>query len=211
MRFIRDDNNRLLYVSFGADITCDGQDCTEYVGAVPEGYASLESWYIIEQEKLYRWTVVDVPVTAGDGITVEYALVVDENAVAPTDRSRLPLNDFNPWREYMENDQEGYHHVEPYYGSDGETGFLIYNGDKVYVLQLSSSGLLLRYYNDGQFIDYTLDGYTAADGVGVAMATVNEAGHLIMTLSDDTTIDCGMVKGDPGKDCTVHAIRIEEA
>lgn len=168
MRFIRDENNRLLYVSFGADIACDGQTCTEYVGDVPDGYQSLESWYIIEQEKLYRWTVVDVPVTDGGTITTEYALVLDEDAVAPPDRSRVLLNDFNPWREYMENDKEGYHHTEPYYSSDGETGFLVYNGDNVYILQMSQTGLLLRWYKDGTFVDYRLDGDTATDGVGIA-------------------------------------------
>ena len=41
-------------------------------------------------------------------------------------------------------------------------------------------------------------GSTGVDGVSVVGATVNEGGHLILTLSNDTTIDCGYVRGETG-------------
>ena len=43
-------------------------------------------------------------------------------------------------------------------------------------------------------------GKDGADGIGIVGATVNEEGHLILTLSDGSTIDAGMVQGAPGKD-----------
>lgn len=46
MRYITDLDGYLKEVSFGADIECDGQTCVEYTGAVPEGYLSLEDWYL---------------------------------------------------------------------------------------------------------------------------------------------------------------------
>lgn len=65
MRYIADSDGYVKEVSFGADIVCDGQVCTEYVGAVPTGYASLEAWFIEEIEKLYRWKVESLGVAGG--------------------------------------------------------------------------------------------------------------------------------------------------
>ncbi len=45
------------------------------------------------------------------------------------------------------------------------------------------------------------DGKPGADGaagVGITGATINSEGHLILTLSDGTTIDAGLVKGADG-------------
>lgn len=92
MRFIRDDDRRLLYVSFGADITCEGQTCTEFVGSAPTGYASLEAWYLSEQDKLYRWQVYDAPVFDGTAIHIEHVLSLDEAAEAPEpDKLATPI------------------------------------------------------------------------------------------------------------------------
>lgn len=63
MRYIANASGYLREVSFGADITCGGTDCTEYTGAVPTGYTSLENWYCQEGEKLYRWKIVDGQLT----------------------------------------------------------------------------------------------------------------------------------------------------
>lgn len=75
MRYIADSNGYVKEVSFGADIVCDGQECTEYTGAVPTGYASLEAWFMEEIEKLYRWKIV------GGNLTLDSA------AVAPFESS----------------------------------------------------------------------------------------------------------------------------
>lgn len=83
MRYITDDNGRLLYVSFGADIVCDGQSCTGYTGSVPTGYASLEAWYLAQADQLHKWAVV-----AGE-------LTLDDTAAAPaTDKTPMYWEDF---------------------------------------------------------------------------------------------------------------------
>ena len=71
MRYIADANGYLKYVSFGADITCNKQPCTEYTGSAPLDYNSLDDWYSAEVEKLYRWKIVDGQLT------------LDPNAVPP--------------------------------------------------------------------------------------------------------------------------------
>lgn len=68
MRYIANSDGYLQQVSFGADISCNGQDCTEYTGAVPDGYDSLEAWYLKEWEHLYRWKIVSGELTL-DGDT----------------------------------------------------------------------------------------------------------------------------------------------
>lgn len=73
MRYIADSNGYLQEVSFGADITCGDNTCTEYTGGVPSGYTSLEAWYLSEADKLYRWKVVNGELT------------LDSSAVAPVD------------------------------------------------------------------------------------------------------------------------------
>lgn len=80
MRIITDSDGRVLDVSFGALISCGGQDGADYTGTVPTGYTSLEDWFIKEADKLYRWTVVDGELT------------LDSSAVAPTDK--LPAADY---------------------------------------------------------------------------------------------------------------------
>lgn len=71
MRYIADTDGYVKQVSFGADIFCDNDTCTEYTGAVPSGYTSLEAWFCSEVEKLYRWKIVDGNLT------------LDSTAVAP--------------------------------------------------------------------------------------------------------------------------------
>jgi len=63
MRYITDSNDQLLYVSFGADIFCNGQPCQAYTGDTPAEYDSLDAWYVAEVDKLYRWKVVDGQLT----------------------------------------------------------------------------------------------------------------------------------------------------
>lgn len=74
MRYLLDYQQNLKAVSFGADLTCDGQNCQEYAGAVPTGYESLEAWYLAESEKLYRWQVIDGQLTLNSS-TAEPACV----------------------------------------------------------------------------------------------------------------------------------------
>lgn len=72
MRYIVNAAGYVKNVSFGATITCGGVNCTEYTGAIPEEYDSLEAWYLAECEYLYRWKIVN-----GD-------LALDGEAEAPT-------------------------------------------------------------------------------------------------------------------------------
>lgn len=59
MRYIAKSSGRLLEVSFGAEIQCDGVSCVEYTGGVPAGYSSLADWFTQEGDKLHRWRIVD--------------------------------------------------------------------------------------------------------------------------------------------------------
>ena len=59
MRYIADSAGYVKEVSFGAVITCGGSECVEYMGAVPEGYTSLEDWFNACGGELWRWMIVD--------------------------------------------------------------------------------------------------------------------------------------------------------
>lgn len=73
MRYIADTDGYVKQVSFGADILCDGAECTEYTGSIPSGYKTLEAWFLEEAEKLYRWKIVNGNLT------------LDSSAVAPSE------------------------------------------------------------------------------------------------------------------------------
>ena len=79
MRYIANTNGYLQQVSFGADIACNNQTCTEYAGEVPQGYKSLEEWYQQEAEKLYRWKIMSGQLT------------LDSSAAAPADTVYQPF------------------------------------------------------------------------------------------------------------------------
>lgn len=59
MKYIADSAGYVKEVSFGAVITCGGSECVEYMGAVPEGYTSLEDWFNACGGELWRWMIVD--------------------------------------------------------------------------------------------------------------------------------------------------------
>lgn len=59
MRYIVNADGYLTAVSFGGEIECGDDCCTEYTGRVPIGCISLVDWYADECERLHRWKVVD--------------------------------------------------------------------------------------------------------------------------------------------------------
>lgn len=71
MRYIVNDNNYVVAVSFGSDVVYNDCICTEYTGSVPSGWNTLEEWFEDEGEKLWRWKI-----TNGN-------LVLDSKAPAP--------------------------------------------------------------------------------------------------------------------------------
>ena len=66
MRYIVDAAGYVKNISFGGLISCGGVNCAEYTGAIPEGYDSLEEWFLAECENLYRWKIVDGNLTIDD-------------------------------------------------------------------------------------------------------------------------------------------------
>lgn len=82
MRYITNAKGYIVTVSFGGAVKCDWGGCTEYTGAVPTGYSSLETWYAEESEKLYRWRVVNGQLT------------LDANAIPPQE-PEAPDSDFD--------------------------------------------------------------------------------------------------------------------
>lgn len=83
MRYIVDANNYIKAISFGCEIECQDDVCTEYTGSVPKGYASLEDWYAQEVEMLYRWQVV-----SGN-------LTLNSNAKAPREGTGTYNDDYD--------------------------------------------------------------------------------------------------------------------
>lgn len=75
----------------------------------------------------------------------------------------------------------------------------------------SNGGEVFTYetaYAEAQSLGYTgtlqefmdsIKGKDGVDGIGIKSVTVNEQGKLIVTLTDDTIIDCGSVKGPQGE------------
>lgn len=58
-RYIADSSGYIKEVSFGALIECGDDSCVEYTGSVPNGYDSLDAWFMAECETLYKWKIVD--------------------------------------------------------------------------------------------------------------------------------------------------------
>lgn len=69
MRYIIDANNYIKAISFGCQIECQDDVCTEYTGSVPKGYTSLVDWYAQEEQKLYRWKIINGNLSLNSGAT----------------------------------------------------------------------------------------------------------------------------------------------
>ena len=67
-----------------------------------------------------------------------------------------------------------------------------------------SGNTLLFAFRDGTSATVNL-----FDGVGIQSAATNANGHLILTLTDGTTLDAGSVKGDPGPPGTLNETTFE--
>lgn len=61
MRYITDENNYIIFLSFTAEIECESGTCTEYTGEVPAGYDSLEAWYLdnVSGDCFASWKIID--------------------------------------------------------------------------------------------------------------------------------------------------------
>lgn len=57
MRYILDDLGYIEEISFGGYIECNNKTCTEYTGAIPEGYDSLIDW--VEKANIRAYKLVD--------------------------------------------------------------------------------------------------------------------------------------------------------
>lgn len=113
MHYIANADGYLQAVSFGAYIACDGVSCVEYVGTVPDGYASLEAWYADNCEQLHKWKVVD------------YNLVKDDNAPDPVESTDLWVGDNARLR--TTDDSRGNLQL---YNADGQLAVNAYATDK---------------------------------------------------------------------------------
>lgn len=59
MRYILNEDGYIYDISFGAEISCNLGECTEYTGQIPEGYETIEEWFDSELDKLNAWKIVD--------------------------------------------------------------------------------------------------------------------------------------------------------
>lgn len=59
MRYVLDDDGYLYDVSIGSEIECDLGTCTEYTGAIPSGYETIDEWFLEESDSLNAWKIID--------------------------------------------------------------------------------------------------------------------------------------------------------
>lgn len=185
MHYVADADGYLLAVSFGADITCDGQSCVGYYGVLPTGYASWEAWYASECEQLHKWQVVSGALVKDDSVPdpVESTdLWVGDNArLRTTDDGRGNLQLYNASGQLAVNayantggggevdvhDTDGVSKAALYATSgkegalmlksaDGEAAYLYY--EDLVNLKDASAGVYIR--ESGGYIQYSLDNST---------------------------------------------------
>lgn len=77
MQYIADSNGYLKEVSFGCSVSCNGESCVEYTGAIPSGYSSLEEWYRQECDNLHQWKISGGNLAKDSGAAVENLSNVD--------------------------------------------------------------------------------------------------------------------------------------
>lgn len=77
MQYIADSNSYLKEVSFGCSVSCNGESCVEYTGAIPSGYSSLEEWYRQECDNLHQWKISGGNLTKDSSVSVENLNNVD--------------------------------------------------------------------------------------------------------------------------------------
>ena len=68
-RYIADSNGYIKEISFGALIECGSDKCVEYTGEVPDGYDSLDAWFMAECERLHKWKIVSGNLTFDSTVT----------------------------------------------------------------------------------------------------------------------------------------------
>ena len=86
MRYILDSKGYIANVSFGAEISCDLGNCTEYNGDIPDGYSILEEWHDEEIDRLNAWKIVDGNLIFDEAkckeLETRCAIEEEENAIA---------------------------------------------------------------------------------------------------------------------------------
>ena len=82
---------------------------------------------------------------------------------------------------------------------------LLNNADLRQIDTVTRSGSTLTF----AFRDGTTTAVALFDGVGIQSAATNANGHLLLTLTDGTTLDAGFVRGDPGAPGTLDETTFE--
>lgn len=80
MRYILNNDGYIFDVSFGAEISCSLGDCTEYTGAIPEGYSSLEEWHDEEIDRLNAWKIINGNLVFDSNKASELEAICNEQA-----------------------------------------------------------------------------------------------------------------------------------
>ncbi len=123
-----------------------------------------------------------------DGISIVSVEKVDSEGL--TDTYKITYSDGNSTTFTVTNGKDGED------GSDGEDGTSITDVD------VNGAGELVIYL-DGEPVNLgKIVGEDGAEGVGIEGATIDENGDLILSLSNDTDIKVGKVKGEDGQDGT---------
>lgn len=117
MRYILNGDyiDAIIFIAPGGTLECKDMTCTEYTGAIPEGYSSLEDWHTVEgnNERLNAWKIVDGNLTFDEDKYNELQAIYEEESstggivkiTLPTDLANLSTsyNYFHPFA-YSDND-----------------------------------------------------------------------------------------------------------
>lgn len=126
--------------------------------------------YLLESDGTYELPVAS-PTTLG-GIKVGETLTIDENGILNLDNSKIKNID----------------RIE-FTSSTGGLSSAIAGATDTYTI----------YYTDGSNYQYQIqNGIKGENGISIKNAIVNPLGHLLITLTNDEVIDCGIVKGKDG-------------
>lgn len=169
----------------------------ELEAAHPTGSAG-DAYLVGNPSHIYIWLVDDAEWHDGGALTAVPG--PEGNGIVSIEKTSTVENVDTYTITFDDGDTETFTVTNGINGIDG-------NGI-VSVTKTSSEGLIDTYtilFDDGTSTTYEItngkdgtDGDPGADGISVSNVSINASNHLIITLSDDTTVDAGVVPHNNG-------------
>lgn len=123
MRYILDNEGWIEEVSFGGEIICNNNSCTEYTGSVPSGYVSLQDWFDNANIRAYKIESGELVYDSDrDSELQELWETENLNNTSPT-RTEISNNYYN--KEEVDEKMEGFDILEKIDGKELVVGSVI--------------------------------------------------------------------------------------